>query len=206
MRQQRKIMMAARLFSTVFRPYYMPIVGFVALFTFTYLSLLPLFYKLAVLLAVYSFTILLPRFSIFIYRKLNGWAPLHFRLRERRAVPYVLFILSYMACLHFMYRLHMPRYMCGIIVSALLVQFVCAAVNVWWKISTHAAGAGGVIGALLAYSVLFTFNPVWWLCVMILLAGAVGTSRMILRQHSLSQVVVGTLVGVLCGFAGIIWI
>ena len=125
-------------------------------------------------------------------------------MRENRAIPYILFILSYVACLHLMFRMHMPRYMCGILVSALLIQMVCVIVNVWWKISMHSAGAGGVIGALVAYSVLFMFNPVWWLCVTVLISGAVGTARMLLRQHSLAQVVAGTLVGVVCGFAGII--
>ena len=146
-----------------------PIVGFVSLFTFTYLSLLPLFYKLTILCMVYVFTILLPRLCIYVYRKLNGWAPVQLRLRENRAIPYILFILSYVACLHLMFRMHMPRYMCGILVSA-----------------------------------LFMFNPVWWLCVTVLISGAVGTARMLLRQHSLAQVVAGTLVGVVCGFAGII--
>ena len=89
--------------------------------------------------------------------------------------------------------------------AALYVRyFSVGIVNVWWKISMHSAGAGGVIGALVAYSVLFMFNPVWWLCVTVLISGAVGTARMLLRQHSLAQVVAGTLVGVVCGFAGII--
>ena len=193
--KHKGLIVAARLLSAVFRPYYIPIVGFVALFTFTYLSLLPLLYKLTVVAMVYVFTILLPRLCIYVYRKLNGWAPVQLRLRENRAIPYILFILSYVACLHLMFRMHMPRYMCGILVSALLIQMVCVIVNVWWKISMHAIGA---------YSVLFMFNPVWWLCVTVLISGAVGTARMVLRQHSLAQVVAGTLVGVVCGFAGII--
>lgn len=202
--KHKGLIVAARLLSAVSRPYYIPIVGFVSLFTFTYLRLLPLLYKLAVVSMVYVFTILLPRLCIYVYRKLNGWAPVQLRMRENRAIPYILFILSYLACLHLMFRMHMPRYMCGILVSALLIQVVCVIVNVWWKISMHSAGAGGVIGALVAYSVLFMFNPVWWLCVMVLISGAVGTARMLLRQHSLAQVVAGTLVGVVCGFAGIV--
>lgn len=202
----RTLIVTARLLSMVFRPYYMPIVGFVSLFTFTYLNLLPFYYKIPILLMVYVFTILLPRLCIWVYRKLNGWAPVQLRLRENRVVPYILFILSYVACLYLMYRMHLPRYMCGILYSALLIQMACAIVNIWWKISVHSAGSGGVIGALLAYSVLFMFNPVWWLCLLILIAGAVGTARMLLRQHSLAQIVVGTLVGVVGGFAGIIWL
>lgn len=201
---QRALMMGARVLSVISRPYYMPVVGFLALFTFTYLSLLPLFYKLLVLSMVWIFTIALPRLCVFVWRKLNGWVPMQLRLRERRAVPYVMFMLSYTACLHLMFRLHLPHYMCGILVAALLVQAVCIVVNIWWKISMHCAGAGAIIGALLAYSVLFVFNPVGWLCVLVLFSGAVGTARMLLRQHSSAQVVTGTLVGTACGLAGIL--
>ena len=134
--KHKGLIVAARLLSAVFRPYYIPIVGFVALFTFTYLSLLPLLYKLTVVAMVYVFTILLPRLCIYVYRKLNGWAPVQLRLRENRAIPYILFILSYVACLHLMFRMHMPRYMCGILVSALLRHCECVVEN------QHAFGRG----------------------------------------------------------------
>lgn len=196
----------AWLFSLVFRPYHLPLVGFVTLFAFTYLRVVPFVYKMYVLGLVYVFTVLLPRLCVWVYRKLGGWAPHQLRLREYRAVPYVLFILSYMACLYLMMQSHMPPYMCGILISALLIQMVCAIINVWWKVSVHCAGSGGVIGALVAYSMLFSFNPVWWLSLCILISGAVGSSRMWLRQHTLAQVVVGTLVGVVCGFAGVMYI
>jgi membrane-associated phospholipid phosphatase len=69
----------------------------------------------------------------------------------------------------------------------------------------HCAGAGGAIGALVAYSLIFYFNPVGWLCLLILISGLVGSSRMLLRQHDLWQVLAGTLLGVVGGFAGIIF-
>lgn len=197
-------MVIARTVSILFRPYYLPLVGFVALFTFTYLSVLPLLYKLSLLGVIYLFTVLQPRFFTWVYRKLNGWAPHQLHIRENRLVPYAIFILSYVVCYILMWRTHMPGYMRGIVLSALMLQAVCVVVNHWWKISVHSAGAGGVIGALVAYSFLFMFNPVWWLCFLIILSGIVGTARMVLRQHSLAQVVVGTLVGCVCGFVGII--
>lgn len=78
------------------------------------------------------------------------------------------------------------------------IQMICAIINVWWKISTHTAAIGGVAGALVSYSMAFSFNPLWWLCLVLVLAGAVGTARMILRQHTLSQVVMGFLIGIVC--------
>ena len=94
--------------------------------------------------------------------------------------------------------------MMAVIIVSLLIQLVCVVVNVWYKISMHSAGTGGVIGALLAYSMLFGFNPIWWLCGAILLSGLVMTSRMVLRQHTLWQVLGGTLAGVACGIVGVL--
>lgn len=198
------IIRTARVFSAIFRPYYMPVVGFIGLFSFTYLSLLPFNFKLFILLAIYCFTILIPQICIFCYRKINGWAPHQIRIQANRTIPYAISIISYVACLWLMYRMHLPRYMCGIIVAALLIQASCATISIWWKISTHSAGAGGIIGALLAYSTLFDFNPINWLCILILISGVVGSSRMLLRQHTLGQVIGGTLLGTVLGFIGII--
>lgn len=196
------LIFTARFFSVLFRPFYMPLVGFVALFYFTFLNVLPLPYKLSVLAIVYVFTVLLPSVTIYFYRKLNGWSSHQLTRRERRVVPYILSMSSYLACLYVMDYAHMPDYMSGIIVSALLVQLACAFINIWWKISTHSAGAGGLIGVLVTFSFLFMFNPVGWLCLAVLLSGIVNTSRMILRQHTLGQVLAGTAVGILFGILG----
>lgn len=198
------IIQAARIFSAVFSPFYMPVVCFIALFTVTYLNLLPANYKVSVLTLVYLFTWLLPTILIFFYRKVNGWSALQLRQRRKRSVPYMLSIISYAAGLYTMNRLHMPQYMGGILISALMIQVTCAFINTRWKICIHSAGAGGLTGALIAFSILFMFNPVWWLCLTILISGIVGTCRMILRQHSLAQILAGILIGVICGCAGIL--
>ena len=61
------------------------------------------------------------------------------------------------------------------------------------------AAIGGVTGALMAFAEMFVFNPVWWLCLLFIIAGVVGTSRMILRMHSLGQVTGGFIIGAICG-------
>ena len=96
--------------------------------------------------------------------------------------------------------------MSAILSAALFIQVVCALINVWWKISTHTAAVGGVAGALFVFGELFGFNPVWWLCLVFILAGVLGTSRMILRQHTLAQVVAGFFVGVICSILGLVYL
>ena len=192
--------------SLLFTPFYLPFVGLAALFSFSYLSIFPWSYKLQVLTMVYLFTILMPTVMIHLYRRYQGWNLIELGHRERRMVPYVISILCYFTCVYLMSRLHMPHLMGAIVVAALLVQIVCALVNVWWKISTHTAAIGGVAGALFAFAEYLGFNPVWWLCLVFIVAGMVGTSRMILRQHSLAQVVSGFWVGFLCAAVAILFL
>ena len=70
--------------------------------------------------------------------------------------------------------------------------------NCRWKLSEHAEGAGAVVGGLVAFSALFGYNPIWWLSGMILVAGIVGTARIILGHHTVGEVLGGFAVGWLC--------
>jgi len=202
----RLLLVAARWLSNIFRPEFMPLVGFVALFLFTYLNLLPWTFKGAVLVLIACGTVLLPRWTIVFWRKARGWDPHLLRQRENRFFPYLIYLLYYAFTLHMLNRFHLPHYMSGILIAAMLIQGSCILINMKWKISMHSAAAGGMIGALLAYSILFSFNPTGWLCVCIFIAGAVGSSRMLLRQHSLWQVLAGTALGIVCAFIGIIFL
>jgi len=206
MTREKGIILTARVVSMLFTPFYLPLVGLMALFLFSYLGLMPWGYKLQVLTLVYLLTILLPTVLIHLYRRYQGWNLIELGHKERRVVPYVISILCYFCCVYLMDLVHIPHFMGTIVSAALSIQVVCALINVWWKISTHTAAIGGMTGALFVFGEVFGFNPVWWLCAVILLAGILGTSRMILRQHTLLQVVAGYLVGVVCAFFGLIYL
>lgn len=206
MLKQKDLIYAARLISLVFTPFYLPIVGLIVLFWLSYLNLLPWGYKLFVLLLVYVFTVFLPTSIIHFYRRYHGWSLLEFGQRERRMIPYAISIACYLTCVYIMDSMHIPHFMSNIVTVALFLQILCAIINIWWKISTHTAAIGAMTGALFAFAEIFSFNPVWWLCLMIVIAGLLGTSRMVLRQHTLPQVTVGYLIGIVTGALGIVYI
>lgn len=199
MKREKELIVLARLLSGIFTPFYMPVVGIAALFLFSYLALLPWLYKAMVLAVVALFTVVMPLVLIRLYRRWRGTAA-GATSKESRVVPYFISILCYMACSYVMGRLHIPHMMNSIVLAALMIQVACALVNVWWKVSTHTAAVGGVAGAVVAFARVFMFNPVWWLCIILLTAGMVGTSRMVLRQHTLAQVVGGFLLGVAAAY------
>lgn len=201
----RILIRSAHILSAVFRPQFFPVIGFIVLFWFTYLRLLPLTFKAIVIGIVLMGTVLLPKWFVGAWRVARGWERHQLRWQERRLVPYVIYILFYLATYQLLRQLHLPHYMGGILLGALAIQIVCTIINLFWKISSHAAGAGGAIGALCAFSLIFMFNPLWWLCLFILISGLVGSSRMLLRQHDLWQVAGGTIVGCVLGFAAILF-
>ena len=202
----RIILLMAKTISLVFTPFYLPLVALIVLFMVSYLSMLPLIYKGMVLLIVWLFTCLIPTTMIHLYRRYQGWSLLKLVSKEGRFVPYIISIGCYFTCFYIMNAIHLPHFMSSIVVAALAIQILGAIINNWWKISTHTAAIGGTTGALLAFSLIFGFNPLWWLCILLLIAGLLGTSRMVLRQHSLSQVVGGFALGTICAVLGIAYL
>lgn len=204
--REKDIILVARMMSMLFAPFYLPVVGLIALYLFSYLSFLPWQNKLFTLILVYVFTILLPTMLIRTYHKYQGWGDMEKSTKERRMIPYVISILCYFCCFYVLSYFHTPHFIGSILVASLMIQLTCAIINLWWKISTHSAAIGGVTGAVMAFAEIFNFNPTWWICLILILAGMVGTSRIILRQHTLSQVVAGYVVGMACAFIAVLFL
>ena len=200
------LIISAQVVSLVFSPFYLPVLAFIILFFFSYLNYMSWNYNLWVILMVYSFTVLFPWLGITLYRKINGWTRHELGRKERRIIPYLISICSYAGLLGVMAELRMPRFTLALIVAALSIQTACALVNIWMKVSTHAAASGGLIGCIMAFSGLFVFDPTLALCISFILNGIVCTARLILRQHTLTDLWVGTAIGILCGFYSIYFI
>lgn len=197
---------ASSILSAIFPPFMVPFVSFLFLFLFTYLAFMPLPYKAVVLGVVYLFTICIPMLSIYLYQRFCGKGIRELQERKKRFIPYGLAAISYCACAIILYRLYVPRPLSAIVIATLFCMLLCGLINLKWKISTHTANGGMLVGGLLSYSALFNFNPVGWLCGFILLSGLLGTARIILKQHSLLEVIVGFIVGMFCGIIGILFI
>lgn len=91
----RTLIRTARIISGILTPFSIPFLAFLVLFLFSYLRIMPLQYKLIVLGIVYCFTILMPTMTIFLFRKVNGFARQDLSDRKKRYVPILLTIISY---------------------------------------------------------------------------------------------------------------
>ena len=83
----------------------------------------------------------------------------------------------------------------GATTSVFLVFLIYFLLN--WKVSAHMAGMGGIIGAIIAFSIKLSVNMVLALMIFILIAGLVGFARLKLNAHTPGQIYTGFMIGLL---------
>lgn len=75
-------------------------------------------------------------------------------------------------------------------------------VNRWWKISAHGSATGGVIALcfrIMNLGAEVNGETMQWVTIgVIIVAGLVGTARLLLERHTLGQVLGGNANGFLC--------
>lgn len=93
-----------------------------------------------------------------------------------------------------------------IMAASVVIMVIAIIITLKWKISAHMFGVGGLIGGAMAVSYYVErTNPYYMLMGLFLMAGLVGTSRLLLRRHTLYQVIAGFLLGFMVSFV-FVWI
>lgn len=195
----------ANFFSVLLHPLLMPFYGMVIILTYSYLSVFPLNFKIAIASVVLLFTGAIPAVSIGLLYRFGKITSLSLNVREERPLPYLITIISYLLCGLFFYKIQLPLWILFYMGGALLSILIAAVINNWWKISAHMTGIGGVLATAFALARIQHMLPVYLLILLVLLAGMLGTSRIALRRHTFMQVVAGTANGFICVYFSMVW-
>lgn len=179
----------------IFTPFLIPFETLLALFMFSYLRIMPWQYKVIVLSIVFCFTILLPVLFFYLSRALYSSSKKMLSVRKKHALSSLPVIISYTFCFYTMKQMNIPRYMTAIVLVSLSIIVVSFCFNLKWRLSGRMASIGSIIGELISFSTLFGYNPVWWLCLFILVSGVLGTCGIIFRRHSMWEIPAGFAVG-----------
>jgi len=186
--------------SAVLSPLLMSTYGvFLALWV-SVLCLLPYGTRVAVLLVCMGITCIIPLIFLSVLRHFKLVKDLHVEVREQRLIPYLFAALCYTAAAYYLYYCHSPQWFVMFMVGSAVTILVMALINLKWKISAHMAGIGGVIALVYQIHVqgLSAFDLLWLLCLVILIAGLLGSARLVLKRHDTWQVLAGVVVGFLC--------
>jgi membrane-associated phospholipid phosphatase len=189
----------AHFFSWVFQPLLMPTLA-AALFIqlpFYAFNLLPDAVRWYVLICNTLFTILLPVLMIFMLLRNGVIQSVELKNREDRKYPILFTIVFHIANYYFLSKAHLPGPYMFFLLAALFSLVLTLIVTYYWKISMHMTGIGGVCGAFLTLAFIWPIELRLLLAALFLLAGIIGSSRLILNAHTSSQVALGFLAGFL---------
>ena len=181
----------AIIFSGIFNPFIIPTLSFIIILNFLpgiehYSTKV----KIITLSIVFISSCILPLLFILV-ATLSPGVNRDMMHHKDRIIPFIFSAFSIFMGTHFMGKLPVPNVFRLFLLGSNLVLIVLFIVTMKWKISGHGAGVGGMVGALLAITFRYGIDLKWAIIAVILIAGAVGTSRIFLGKHTPAQVYAG---------------
>lgn len=188
------------LLSAVFSPLIIPTYGIILALWSSALNNMPFDVKMSVVMMVAAMTFLLPVIVLWLMQRVGYISGFALVYREERFVPFVIAILSYMACWFYLYRAGAPSWLTMFVVGAIVAALIACIVTRWWKISIHTTSLAGMLAMICSMAINghAQCDMLPLITVAALLLGAVGTARLVLNRHTLAQCAAGVLNGFLC--------
>ncbi len=163
--------------------------------------------KMGLLLLIFLQTFVVPLLVIYILYRMGHISSLQMETLQERRLPYLatMIIYTFIAAFYTKNIKQFPEVALLLSISTFSIAIV-SFISLYWKISAHAVGICGAIGALLGLAVKFKENQLFFpLLLLVLLAGWLNSARLHLNAHTLAQVIAGDALGFGIGF-GIVWL
>lgn len=190
--------------STILHPMLIPTLGLFLIFNIGgHFSYLPIEHKRIIYLIVFVSTCMLPLVLMPLFLLLGVIKSIYMEERRERILPTVFTGMFFCLGYYFLSRIPIvPSFIQSFMLATIIAISLALLITLFWKVSMHMIGIGGLTGALLALSFRFGID-IWLLFSMALvLAGALGSARLYLNAHTPAQVHVGFLLGGLVVFVG----
>lgn len=195
----------ANIISHLFHPLLMATYGclivFFGLTDTIYFIFTPLKLKFVLTLTIFAFTFLLPVLNLLILYKLGYVSSLMIENRRERTFPLLMTALCYFGLFYMIYDFNIWPAIKLFILGGGLCIFFAAIITLWWQISAHMIGVGGLIGALLAICYFMQMPILMAICACLVIAGCIGFARLKLNAHTPAQVYVGFIFGCIVQFS-----
>jgi hypothetical protein len=190
---------AAHALSVLLHPLYMPVIAFwVALRIDPHVGyFLPPDAQLITLGMMGLMTVVFPLISMLLLRRSGLISSLEMPHREERFVPFVMVLIYFTMAYYLIRQAHLDPVVLGIFSGAIIALVACIVITLRWKISLHLVGIGGLVGTVAGIADIHGVPVLSWLALTIVLAGLLGTARLLTGSHVPQQVYAGGVLGFL---------
>ncbi len=160
-----------------------------------------------IILVVWLTTFTIPALSLVMLKYTGNITSLKLHIRKERLVPFFYVTLFYgFTAYYFSSQMLITDMATGIFILVTLMIFMAAIITIYWKISVHSMGMGGVVGFLFVVSYMIPESSAKYLFLFsVLIAGLVVSARLELQAHTPAQAYVGVILGLFISFMIIFW-
>jgi hypothetical protein len=139
-----------------------------------------------------------------LHKKLELISSLELDDKKERTIPFVS-IATFYIWTFFYYKpsYHLPfanPLIASMLLGGVVSVFMGFFINIFTKISLHSIAAGAFLGFYLSITKYTVYDTSLFLPIILIIAGMVGTARLLLRAHTLKQVLLGYFVGFFAQF------
>ena len=188
----------AHTLTLAFNPFVIPLFGLLIIFTSpTIFRFISGDMKKLLFVIVFLNNGLLP-FALFAYMKskkmISDWLIYE---RAERMVPVFTSAVFYALTVYIIWRFNIPSFLKTYFIAAAVLSFFFFFVSLWFKVSIHSFCMGALVALVYVLSIKAKAPMAGYLIVTILLTGMVVSSRLWLKAHTVPEVVVGLLIGLI---------
>ena len=186
----------AKIISMVFNPLLMPTYGLLVLLNSdTYFSMLPFHAKKVIFIIVFITTCLLPLAFLPLFLYQNLLKSFEMPSIKERIIPFTTVGILYFMGYLILSQMDVPSTIANVLLAGAITILILLLITLRWKISAHMAGIGALTGTILIFSYNLETDLIIFLLASIFIGGLLGTSRLVLKHHTPTQIYTGFGVG-----------
>ncbi len=195
----------AHLFSYIFHPLFIPfyVCWFIEFIHPSYFSGFSDAGKKGVLISFTINAVFFPLITALLLKALGFTESIYFRSQRDRILLYVTsMIFFFWTQYQLRERPEIPRILVAFMFGVFISSAAALIANIYFKVSMHAIGMGGLVGICFVIMQQNTMLMTWPFSAALLIAGLVCTSRMIVSDHTPNDIYSGLLIGFICQLIG----
>jgi len=194
--ERSRLTIAAEVLSVIFHPLFIPLYGLLIIYSSpTLLSFIPSRLKSLIFILVVTNNVILPLALAAILYARGAITTFNARDRNERVILLTFALMMYTLTAYLLLRMQVPNLFRAYFISIAVVTLITLLITTFYRLSLHAAGIGGLLVLIIFMVVFYDITTAWQLTAVLVVGGAVMSSRIYLDDHTPSEVWTGLAAG-----------
>jgi hypothetical protein len=194
--KRKWIQKTATVISVLFHPVFIPLFGLIIIYSApTLLSYIPFNIKRGIFILVTANNVIIPLSMTAVFYSRGIIKSVFAQERSERIILLTFSLVMYSITALLLLKVPVPSLIKAYFVSIAVVTLATLFITFFYRLSLHAASTGGLLA--LAGFMIFRFNivSVSHIIILLIVCGAVLTSRLYLEEHKSGEVLTGFVTG-----------